>query len=35
LKAVVGAEGVAMTSTSANAFAKSCWMSVRTFYALP
>lgn len=33
--AVVGADGVAMTSTSANAASKSCWMSVRTFWALP
>ena len=35
LNAVVGAEGVAITSTSAKAFAKSCWMRVRTFCALP
>lgn len=35
LNAVVGADGVAMMSTSAKAFAKSCWMSVRTFCALP
>src|SRR5690606_19059832 len=33
LNAVVGADGVAMTSTSAKARAKSCWMSVRTFWA--
>src|SRR5690606_32812836 len=34
-KAVVGADGVAMTSTLSNASAKSRWMSVRTFCALP
>ena len=33
--AVVGADGVAITSTSANAASKSRWMSVRTFCALP
>ena len=33
--AVVGAEGVAMTSTWANAASKSRWMSVRTFCAEP
>ena len=33
--AVVGADGVAMTSTEANAASKSCWMSVRTFCAEP
>ena len=33
--AVVGAEGVAMTSTCANAASKSRWMSVRTFCAEP
>ena len=33
--AVVGADGVAITSTFANAAAKSCWISVRTFCALP
>ncbi len=33
--AVVGAEGVAITSTSANASSKSRWMRVRTFCARP
>ena len=35
LNAVVGAEGVAITSTCANAASKSRWMSVRTFCAVP
>ncbi len=35
LNAVVGADGVAMTSTCANAASKSRWMSVRTFCAEP